>query len=262
MKTDIQIVFLDIDGTLYYDGKLVHSAVKAVEMLLQKNILISLCTGRSAIHTRKIQQRLKIPCGVYFNGSLACHLNRRIHATPLHKTTVGSVIEQLSDKEIPLILHMENKVVSFQRVPRVLNPLLQQFDFPPIQIVERTVWIQHEEPVFQINAFMNKSLEHETQESFPECLIYRWDELAVDLQRRQSDKSIGATALLNYFNISPAHALHIGDGGNDIGMFKTMGYSVAMGNASDEVKSFAKTVTRPAYDDGVYTALQDLGLIE
>ncbi len=262
VKNNIQIVFLDIDGTLYYDGKLIPSAKKAVDALMKKNLLVALCTGRSVIHTRKVQDELQVHLGIYFNGSLARHGDKKIHTTPLKDETVSSVIHLLEEKGIPIILHTERDIVSFSPIPINLYPILRKFDFPPIRVVSKDSFSNNTEPVYQINAFMTNSLEPELEEKFPECLIYRWDTRAVDLQRRQSDKSIGAKSLLEYFKISPENALHIGDGGNDIGMFKTMGYSVAMGNATNKVQAFAKIVAPPAYDDGVYSVLQKLELID
>ncbi|GMA59166.1 hypothetical protein GCM10025858_36690 [Alicyclobacillus sacchari] len=99
------------------------------------------------------------------------------------------------------------------------------------------------------------------EQEFPACYIYRWHEQAVDFQRRKSDKSIGALRLLEYLGIAPEEAVHIGDGGNDVGMFRTLGYSYAMGNAADEVKEVAKCVTSSAMAGGVADALADLGLV-
>jgi Cof subfamily protein (haloacid dehalogenase superfamily) len=263
MRTNIEAVFLDIDGTLYYDGRLVPSAAKTVKTLLKKeNLVTTICTGRSVIHTQKVKTELGIENGVYFNGGLVHYQNKQIYATPLHNETVTNVTKTLSEHNIPTIFHTEHDLVSFAPIPENLLPVLKKFDFPAIEVVTEDTWSQITHPVFQLNAFMNHTLESLIKQEFTECLIYRWDNLAVDLQRRDSDKSIGALALLDYLGISPEHAVHFGDGGNDIGMFDSLGYSVAMGNANDEVKKHAKIVTRPANEDGVHFALKQLGLID
>jgi hydroxymethylpyrimidine pyrophosphatase-like HAD family hydrolase len=45
--------------------------------------------------------------------------------------------------------------------------------------------------------------------------------------------------------------LAVGDAGNDIPMLKSAGFSVAMGNASDEVKSLCNAVTKNNNNDGI-----------
>lgn len=262
MHTSIEAVFLDIDGTLYYDGRLIPSAVKAVKSLLKKDLIVTICTGRSLIHTKKVKAALGIDNGIYFNGGLVHYQNSQIYATPLRSETVTRVFKTLSTHNVPTIFHTEHDLVSFAPIPKKLMPILQKFDFPSIEIVTEDAWAKNTHPVYQLNAFMDRSLEANIEQEFSECLLYRWDNLAVDLQRRGSDKSIGALALLEYLGIPPEHALHIGDGGNDIGMFDTLGYSVAMGNAIDDVKHHAKIVTETAYEDGVYMALKQMGLID
>ena len=50
----------------------------------------------------------------------------------------------------------------------------------------------------------------------------------------------------------------IGDDFNDISMFKVVGYSVVMENATDEVKKYADEITLSNEDDGVAVFLEKL----
>ena len=53
------------------------------------------------------------------------------------------------------------------------------------------------------------------------------------------------------FNIDLSKSWMVGDGENDIEMFHLVGTSVAMGNADDEVKKHASTVTLTVDEDGI-----------
>ena len=53
----------------------------------------------------------------------------------------------------------------------------------------------------------------------------------------------------------------VGDGNNDIEMFEVVGNTVAMGNASDELKEIATDVCKTAADDGIYHYCVEKGLI-
>ena len=44
-------------------------------------------------------------------------------------------------------------------------------------------------------------------------------------------------------------------------MFKTVGYGVAMGDAVPELRALAQYQTGTVEEDGIYTALQHLGII-
>jgi len=48
----------------------------------------------------------------------------------------------------------------------------------------------------------------------------------------------------------------IGDSDNDLRMLEFAGLSVAMGNASEEIKAMANHVTLPFYEDGVAHAIE------
>jgi hydroxymethylpyrimidine pyrophosphatase-like HAD family hydrolase len=58
------------------------------------------------------------------------------------------------------------------------------------------------------------------------------------------------------FGIDRQDIATIGDGGNDTLMFARSGLSIAMGNASDEVKSRASVVTDTNDNDGFAKAVR------
>jgi Cof subfamily protein (haloacid dehalogenase superfamily) len=261
LVNSIQAVFLDIDGTIVYDSEVMKSAVNAIQKLQDRGMKIALCTGRSILHTVRVQEQLGIDCAVYFNGGLTMQREEIHQSHPLTKDVVRRILSFSDSNQLPCILHTVYKTVAFEPMPSKVDPLLRAFDFPPVTIEDRETWLQEHADVYQVNVFMDRRWEQVVQNEIPECLIYRWDESAVDLQKRGCDKSMGGLALLKSWNISPEHAMHIGDGGNDIGMFRTMGMSVAMGNAPEEVQQYAKATTDRVENDGVYKALEKLNLL-
>ena len=261
MSKPIEAVFLDIDGTLVVDGHLIPSAVEAVERVRQKGIPVMLCTGRSPLHTRKIQAALKVQSGVYFNGGLAMMDNQVIASTPLSVEVFEEIAEFCSGHRLPVVFHTHDQAVVPSPIPKEFEPVLKAYDFPPTVPMDAVDWEKQTTHVYQANVFIPKPWDPAFTAQFPECLLYRWDDRAVDLQKRGCDKSIGATAVLKRLGIPLKNALHIGDGGNDIGLFQIAGTSVAMGNASDEVKQHAQMVTTNAEQDGVYQAFSKIGLI-
>ena len=75
------------------------------------------------------------------------------------------------------------------------------------------------------------------------------------------DKQNAVSKLLEYAKADPKDAIAFGDGVVDIPMFHVCGYSVAMGNANDEVKNSASCVTDDVDADGLYKAFKELKLI-
>ena len=69
-------------------------------------------------------------------------------------------------------------------------------------------------------------------------------------------KWAGLRAAAEALNLSSAEVMAVGDGHNDLPMLRWAGLSVAMGNASEEVKSAAGYVTDSCEEDGLAKALR------
>ena len=70
------------------------------------------------------------------------------------------------------------------------------------------------------------------------------------------DKAHGVRQYANILGLDPRELMAVGDGLNDVSMFSQVGLSVAMGNASDEVKRHARFVVGRLEDDGVAEAVE------
>lgn len=261
MKNNIRMIFLDIDGTLVYQGQTVPSALEAVHRLKDKGFELSLCTGRSPLHTRNVMKEFKLTQSIFFNGGMVERDECVLDGSPLRLDLINRIVEFFNEANIPLILHTNDSAVSFDPIPSPLRPLLDSFGYPNIQVTTKRTWTEQDPDVYQANIFCSPDWDTKIQNLFPECLLYRWEENGADLQKRGCDKAEGARVLLNHLNIPPEHAVHIGDGGNDVGMFKLVGTAIAMGNAHGDVKQHAHMVTTPCDEDGVLRAFETLGLI-
>ncbi|MDM5312515.1 HAD family hydrolase [Peribacillus frigoritolerans] len=71
-------------------------------------------------------------------------------------------------------------------------------------------------------------------------------------------KATGVQLLLKHFQLVPENILAVGDGENDLPLFKLAGHCVAMKNATDLVKEQADEVTEYSYrEDGLYRFLKE-----
>ena len=62
--------------------------------------------------------------------------------------------------------------------------------------------------------------------------------------------------LQRYYNLKTSEILTIGDQDNDIKLLEAGGIKVAMGNATDELKSIADYITDSVYEDGFVKAME------
>ncbi len=78
----------------------------------------------------------------------------------------------------------------------------------------------------------------------------------LDVTNPQANKGGVVLMLAKLNKIQPDEIATIGDMPNDVLMFKKSGLSIAMGNASDEVKSQATAVTDSNQDEGFAKAVR------
>ena len=74
------------------------------------------------------------------------------------------------------------------------------------------------------------------------------------------DKGSGVAELAEYFHIGLDEVMAIGDQDNDLPMIRLAGWGVAMGNATEDVKSQARLVTLSNAEDGVAYAIRHYAL--
>ena len=77
-----------------------------------------------------------------------------------------------------------------------------------------------------------------------------------DVVNAAVNKWEGITHMLRHFGVEPHEAATIGDAENDLEMLANAGFSVAMGNAPDDVKRCAKYVTEHIDKDGLAAAIR------
>lgn len=78
----------------------------------------------------------------------------------------------------------------------------------------------------------------------------------LDVTHPDANKGVAVGTLARLIGVPLEEVAVIGDGGNDIAMFARCPFSIAMGNASDEVKAKARFVTASNEEDGFARAVE------
>jgi hydroxymethylpyrimidine pyrophosphatase-like HAD family hydrolase len=81
---------------------------------------------------------------------------------------------------------------------------------------------------------------------------------AIHINSKGIDKGTGFTELMKKFNIMKDDVIAIGDSATDVPLFKVAKTSIALGNASDLVRSEATMTVSASSGDGVLEALDKL----
>ncbi|HAB59626.1 MAG TPA: hypothetical protein DCE48_02745 [Lachnospiraceae bacterium] len=84
------------------------------------------------------------------------------------------------------------------------------------------------------------------------------EEKLIQIVNQKVNKMEGIERLRKILNLNKDEIAVFGDDVNDIEMLSEYQYSVAMGNASQDVKSVAKIITKDNNHDGIYYGIQKL----
>ncbi len=80
---------------------------------------------------------------------------------------------------------------------------------------------------------------------------------AVDFTLAGVDKATGVSRVGKTLGVDPANMVAAGDSYNDLPMLEACGFSIAMGNAPEEVKAIAGFVAPTVEEDGLAVAIND-----
>lgn len=250
----IKIIFFDIDGTLLELGaKEMHSElIDALNTLHKKGIKLFLATGRPPFVIPSFND-------VYFDGALAfngayCYTkNNLIYKNPLDSKDINTFIENAKKMNHAVTLAgLEKMGCNFH------DEILEEY----FKIANQEIHIFSDYDTFKSNEIYQMMVastlneEENLLKGTSTLQIARWWDKAVDIIPKNGGKDKGIEAILKYYDIKKEEAMAFGDGGNDKTMLSSVGYGIAMGNATDDVKKVADYVTDTVQNDGIIHALK------
>ncbi|MDP2014903.1 MAG: HAD family hydrolase [Actinomycetota bacterium] len=251
-----QLIGIDVDGTLVpADGVVRNRVIQAIADCESAGVRVVLATGRSLSTTTPIARAARM------DGWMVCS-NGSILAT----ATPEAIIEARTfdpapflDRMIPLlpgaIFTVEdawgvmNTNVAFRGGP--LGMAVREMPLEDIrEIAAVRLVIRSEEHMEEGLGHLVAELDlHEVQFGIAKVA---W----LDVGPLEVSKASMLESLCRRLDLDPARTITIGDGGNDLRMLEWAGLGVAMGSASDEVKSYANAVTNAEASDGVAEVLE------
>ena len=259
----IKIVVTDIDGTLlsHTKGKIPESAIVAFKELLRNGVMVFLASGRNyyLIKRSGVLNFVKPDGFITMNGANVIIDNKVIYEYPIPSKDVDALVKFAKRLRFGLTLIEENEGhinIIDERVISAHEKFGTRFPQP------RSYPDHYDRVVYQAIAFCDSFDESLFLPHLQDCKSARWDEYAVDIMPKDSDKSKGILAMLSYYKLQPENVLAIGDGLNDREMLNFAGLGVAMGNAHPDLKEDADYVTDHIDDDGWAKALRHYKLID
>src|SRR5690625_715268 len=253
-----KIIFLDIDGTLVDEHKVIPlSTKKAIRQLQQAGVHVALATGRPPFMYEHIRKELNIQTYVSFSGQHAVVNGETVYQRPINAQSMIALHEQALTKKFPMVFMsdtiMRSTVANHPYVKQSLARL--KFPYPEVE--------QHfplQQTVYQALLFCEAE-NNNIKNDHTDLYFLRWHKYAIDILPKGGSKAVGINKVMEALNLDHENSYAIGDGMNDFEMFQEVGTSIAMGNAVKPLKEIADYVTDSVDEDGVINAFKKFALI-
>lgn len=258
----IKAIFFDIDGTLvsFKTHQIPVSTLAALKELHESGIKLFIATGRP---WSLINNLGDLPFDAYVTvngGHCFTAQQEEIYKSPIPQEDIERLIAHEEEYPTSFVAVYNNQLV-INRVNERVEQIANLIKIPTPHLAPLSEARNKE--VLQLMGYFTSDEEQDIfKQVLPNCEPMRWHPLFTDIVAKGNSKSKGIDEVLNYFNLPLEECMAFGDGGNDIPMLQHVPHSVAMGNATDEVKRTARYVTTSVDEDGIATALKKFGLIK
>jgi Cof subfamily protein (haloacid dehalogenase superfamily) len=269
-RPDVRLIAVDVDGTLLTPEHAISAATRAaVHEAVECGAVIALASSRGPVGLRPILADLGLAehWFIAYQGALVARWAPDGQLTVLTETRLDPDIARL----IAARAHSASLSVGRYAGTRWAVPTIDP-------AVLREARITGEQPT-------KLSTDELAREAPPHKLLviaadtsamHRLEELARNLPAEVTatyshanyleitatgiDKGGGLTALARHLAIPIEQTAAIGDGDNDVAMFRAAAVAIAMGHAPERVKAAAGRITHSNRRDGLAHALRDLCL--
>jgi Cof subfamily protein (haloacid dehalogenase superfamily) len=257
----IALVVSDVDGTLVtHDKRLTDGAKRAVQRLHDAGIGFTITSSRPPVGMRFLIEPLGItlPVGPFNGSSIVDPQLKPIeqHLIPAEAALRSiEVLDQfgvdvwLFTNEQWIIRRDDGKYVPHERDTIKFDPTFAD-DFSPVMASACKIVGASADPALleRCETAMQKALGAQAS-------AIRSQSYYLDITPPGQDKGTFVEAMARRLGISTGTIATIGDMQNDLAMFKKSGLSIAMGNATDDVKKQASHVTSSNEDEGFAGAI-------
>jgi Cof subfamily protein (haloacid dehalogenase superfamily) len=260
--TPIALVVSDVDGTLVTKDKTLTDAARAaVRRLHLAGIGFTITSSRPTIGMRFLIEPLMItlPVGAFNGSSIVDPQMNPIEQHLIPASAVERSIGLLTEFGIDIWLFTNDKwltrnaqgeyVPNEQRTIRADPTIVMDFS-PYLSAACKIVGSSADAALLQ-------RCEIEMQKILgAQATAARSQSYYLDITPPGCDKGTFVQAMARRLGISTDAVASIGDMQNDLAMFKKSGLSIAMGNATDDVKKVATHVTTSNENEGFAGAIE------
>ncbi|MBS4190441.1 HAD family phosphatase [Bacillus sp. FJAT-49705] len=276
-------IAIDLDGTLLnHQNEISEENIKAIKYAQENGIEVVISTGRAHFDVQSISEKAGISTSVIGTNGSTIHSKdgKKVSSITIEKDRVEDIVKWLdernyyyevfTDKAIYTIKkgreQFQNEINRFKSLDldedmkELVEVAERQFDqFGYVLVDNYHDILNQEEEFLNILAcsFDKKKLEEAWNQfkEFNELMVVSSADHNIEMTNNNASKGSALEKLAFLMNGSLDQAMAIGDSNNDVSMLQKVRYSVAMGNANDDIKAICTMTTLSNDKNGVAHAI-------
>ncbi len=262
-RRDIRLLLADVDGALVTKDKALTEAAKAaVRDLDHAGIAFAITSGRPPRGMSMLIEPLAVRTALAgFNGGVLVNPDLSVIAShTLDPATAKQTLNLILDQGLDAWVYTEQEwLIRDMAAAHVAREtwtvkfdarVVASFSDADLAHVVKIVGVSDD---LDLVATCEKAAQKTLGEK---ASAARSQPYYLDVTNPQANKGTVVETLSKRLNISPSQIATMGDMPNDVLMFRKSGFSIAMGNASDEVKAQASAVTDSNENEGFAKAVR------
>ena len=263
MSGPIRLLLADVDGTLVTaDKTLTGAAIEAARALGRAGIMLAITSGRPPRGMKMLIGPLGLTTPIAgFNGGAMVQSDLTvIESHDLDGRTARRAVDMIREGGLDAWLYTaEDWQILDADAPHVAREAWTvKFDaavvkdFADADLARAVKVVGCSDDLARVAA-----CEKKVQDALGDAAsAARSQPYYLDVTSAKANKGEVVLTLARLLGVAPSEIATIGDQPNDTLMFRASGFSIAMGNASDEVKAKASAVTDSNEDEGFAKAVE------
>jgi Cof subfamily protein (haloacid dehalogenase superfamily) len=259
---DVRLLLADVDGTLLTSARaLAPATVRAARELRERGTALAITSSRPPRGMREFMEALAIdtPTGCFNGGAMVDPDLEVLARSPVPVPLVKSITSILRTCGLDVwVYSADNWYVLDSSGPHVEREQ-QTVRFAPTVVDSFAAGTEEVIKIVGVtdDAARMEAAERDVRAACEGSLsISRSQTYYLDVTHPDANKGNVVVWLSHFLGIPSERIAAIGDGPNDILMFRRSGLSIAMGNAGPAVQAEADLVTGPNDEDGFARAVE------
>ncbi len=259
---NIKLIVSDIDGTILNEKCECSLRVRSVlQKAIEKGVRVVLATGRMFMGADPVRESLGLETPVIcYQGAMVRQGNNILYQNPVNHSLAREIINISRQEGFHLNLYNNDTLIveddnkeymkDYTQGRFTTYKVVKSFDDVVLGDVSKLLCITYnEDEIIRLNKILGEKFKGK-------LAVVRSHKYYLEFTDINATKGNAMNFLKDLWNIKTEEVFASGDQDNDYDLLKNAGVKVAMGNASEKLKTIADYICPTVHEDGLADAIE------